>query len=226
MSDNDFSFVELERRLREIPEGPVGVLNTPRWIIALNVLGWFGIVLGLAPSLLVKFLSPESWMAWMSSAGLLMAILGFAPGFVRNVFLVVISFYRWRMDLVRQMDHDLIEYRDLRRWLAQFPVEACSEAIRFVRQGQERVAAKQRLIVGSLEKLGVLPVVAALFIQVKTYYEQLGETPVWQVVLAIFLAVIYLIGWLASLVRLRLHLYEIVLADSLASQGVEPGRLT
>jgi hypothetical protein len=222
MTDSSFSFADLEDRLQKIPEGPAGVLNTPLWIFALNVLGWIGVVAGLAPSLLVKVMSPAQWMVLLAKGGLWLALLSFAPGFVRNIILIGYSMFRWRKDQVAQMDHDLLQFHDLRRWLAQFSISATTDALRFVRQNQARLTAKVGLLAGAIEKLGIFPGLLAVVIQIKAYSAELGATPAWQVVLAMFLAGTYLIALVVGLMRLRLQLYEMVLIDSLAARGVEP----
>lgn len=221
MTEAAFSFVAFDSRLREIPDGPAAVLNMPRWIIPLNVIGWLGILLGLTPSLLIHFLAPAMWMVWMARAGIWIAIVAFAPGFVRGVVVMALSLYRWRTDQVQQLDHDLAQFRGLRRWLSQFTVETCTEAMQFARRNRERLGSKLGLMVGSVEKLGLLPVAVALAIQLKASHAELGATPLWQIETAIFLAVIYAVGIMVSLMRLRLELYEMVLLDSLESRSVE-----
>jgi hypothetical protein len=221
MTKVPLSFVALDSRLREIPDGPAAVLNTPRWIIPLNVIGWLGILLGLTPSLLIHFMAPAMWMVWMGRAGIWIAILAFAPGFLRSVVVMVLSLYRWRTDQVQQMDHDLAEFCGLRDWLSQFSVQACTEALQFARRNRVRLASKIGLIAGSVEKLGLLPIAVVLAVQLKASHVELGATPLWQIEIAIFLAVTYAVGIMASLMRLRLELYEMVLVDSLESRGVE-----
>jgi hypothetical protein len=159
------------------------------------------------------------WMAWVARAGVALAVAAFAPGMVRNVFVILRSMLRWRVAQVQQMDHDLIQFRELRCWLAQYPTDASSEALRFVRQNQERLSAKLGFIAGNFDKLGILPVLVALAIQLKALGEW-GQTPTWQIALALLLAVSYLIGLIAALMRLRLQLYELVLTDSLAARGI------
>jgi len=222
MTGPSFLFADLENRLQEIPEGPASVLNTPRWIFVINIVGWIGVLSGLAPSLLVKVVTPAQWMVWVANVGLWLALVSFAPGFVRNIVVIGYSVFRWRRDQVAQMDHDLVHLHDLRRWLAQFSVSTTTDALRFVRQNQARLTAKVGLFAGAIDKLGVFPGLLAVAIQVKASSAQLGATPTWQVVLAVFLAGTYLIALLVSLMRLRLQLYEMVLVDSLASRGVEP----
>lgn len=214
-----FSFRALDQRLQETPDGPAAVLNTPLWLLPFNLAGWTGVLLGLLPSALIHFMTPALWMVWMARGGLCLAIAGFAPGFVRGVIILGISFWHWRPEQVRQLDHDLARFRELRGWLSQFPVDSCLEALRFARLNRERLASKLGLIAGGVEKVGVLPIVVAVVLQLKALRVELGDIPLWQVVLAIFFMLTYAVGFMASLMRLRLELYEMVLADSLASRG-------
>ena len=218
MTKPGFSFVELDRRLREIPDGPASILNTPRWIVRSNIVGWLGAVLGLLPSVLIEFMTPAMWMVWVARAGLWIALLGFAPGFVQGTAAITLSFWRWRSDQVRQLDHDLAYFRGLREWLSLYSIESRTEALRFARANGKRLGSKLGLVAGSIEKLGFLPVAAALAVQLKVYYSELGDTPLWQIGLAVFLALMYGVGVLSSLMRLRLELYEIVLEDSLSAE--------
>jgi hypothetical protein len=50
-----FSFAELERRLAEVSEGPIAILNRPRWQYWCDLGGGVGVIVGLLPSLLIVF---------------------------------------------------------------------------------------------------------------------------------------------------------------------------
>ncbi len=218
MTDNGLSFAELEERIRAIPDGPSAVLNTPRWLIPFNILGTIGIVVGLLPSIFIEFWQPQMWMASMARVGLWMAVVGYAPDFLRNICVVTLSFLRWKDDQIKQLDHDLVHFRNLYRWLVEFPKEQLEEHQRFARHVQTRLASKLGLLTGSLDKLGIVPVLAALSIQLKAYLDPEG-VPLWQIILALFLAITYLIAWLAAHMRLRVQLYEVLLAEALAKKG-------
>ena len=86
-----FSFDALERRLQEIPDGPSGVLNTPRWVLLFNLAGCVGILVGLlsglvtivpyvgvlagaATGIVIAFFQFESW--WSFGAVVAVFVLG------------------------------------------------------------------------------------------------------------------------------------------------------
>ena len=221
MTEPAISFEALDHRLEAIPDGPATVLNMPRWLKPFMLIGWIGALLGVLPSALIHFMTPANWMVWMASGGLWIELAGFLPGFVWGAAVLGITFWHWRPEQARQLDHDLVRFRELREWLSQFSAESRMEALRFTRQNRGRLGAKLGLVAGSVEKLGMLPVAVAVAFQLKASFVELGDTPLWQVLIAIFLLLIYAIGVMVSLMRLRLELYEMVLADSLASPGVD-----
>lgn len=57
MTEQPLSFKALEARIRAVPESPAAVLNTPRWLVRANAIGALGLVLGMTPSLLIRFSS-------------------------------------------------------------------------------------------------------------------------------------------------------------------------
>lgn len=221
MTEPTITFEALDRRLEAVPDGPAGVLNTPRWLLPFNLVGWAGALVGLVPSALIHVMTPAMWMVWMARIGLWVEVAAFLPAIVWGAVVLGISFWHWRPEQSRQLDHDLAQFRHLRDWLSQFSTESRMEALQFARRNRDRLGSKLGLIVGGVEKLGVLPVAVAVALQLKTSFAELGNTPSWQVLIAIFLLLIYLVGVVATLMRMRISLYEMVLEDSLASQRAE-----
>jgi len=200
MTDNGLSFAELEKRIRAMPDGPAAVLNTPRWLVPFNVIGILGILLGLSPSLLIRYFEPQMWMVYMMRAGLWAAYLGCGPVILRSGWVIVRSMWRWKTEQVEQLDHDLVQFRSLNRWLVEFPKELLEEHQRFAHTIQIRLASKVGLLAGSIDKLGAIPILLALGVQLKAYFDPDGVPP-WQIVVALFLAVTYLIAWVGAHMR-------------------------
>ena len=78
------TFAKLDKKLQAIPEGPAAALSTPPWLAMWNAVGTVGILAGLLPSLLIKFMTPVAWMAFMAQMGIWIALVGYAPYFVRR----------------------------------------------------------------------------------------------------------------------------------------------
>lgn len=215
---DELSYTELERRIRALPDGPAGMLNTPSWLLIPNVIGTLGMVLGLLPSLLILFVVPKTWMVYVAKTGVVLAYAGYAPGILWALYAVAVSMLSWRTDQVAQLDHDLQKIRSLHKWLRSHSLSVISEHLRYVQMAQARMTAKLGFLAGSLDKLGVLPLIVALAIQFKVYADW-ESVPQWQVFLGLVAGITYLIAFVGSLMRLRLQLYEAVLAEALRDES-------
>ncbi|MCI4566699.1 hypothetical protein [Lysobacter sp. CFH 32150] len=212
------TFTELERRIQELPEGPVSALNTPRWIFVLNTVGLLSAVIAMVPMLLIKIFEPAMWMVHMARWGVWIAWIVLLPSIVRGVWLILRSFLRWKAEMVEQLDHDFTQFNTLQEWLSRIPTPFVVEHLRFAQVGQARLAAKLSFLAGSLDKLGVLPVLVAMTIQINAI-KDINKVPSWQILLAMFLLLAYSAALMGSLMRIRLHLYEVVLSDSLQARN-------
>lgn len=214
------SFATLEACIEAMPDGPASVLNTPRVLFWFNVGGTIALVVGSLPFLLVQLLEPQWWMVRMAQIGVWSAGVLYAPGLVRDVFILVREFWHWRTKLVQQSDHDLAQFRDLRTWLQTFPREVLEEHRNFARLAHDRLGSKLVLLVGGIERVGVLPVLIAGFFLLREVeglgIESLADVPLWQAVLAPFLVITWWIGVMAVRMRLKHELYVTVLTDALA----------
>lgn len=218
VTNDGLSFAELEKRVHAVPDGPSAALNTPRWLYPFNIVGLLGVVVGLLPSILILYFEPKMWMLYMAKIGLAMTCLGWAPVFVRDVWVLARSLKRWKTEVGHQMDHDLAEFRGLTRWLIEFPKELLEEHLHFARDAQIRLSSKLGLLAGSMEKLGAIPILIALGVQLKLFFDP-EPIPAWQIYGAFFLAITYLIAWVGAHMRLRVQLYELLLAEALAKKG-------
>lgn len=217
MTKQPLSFKALEAHIRAMPDGPAAVLNTPHWLVATNAIGTLGSVLGLAPSLLIGFFEPQMWMVYLARSGVWIAVVFYPPYFVRSMWVFARGMWRWKDEQVEQLDHDLAQFRALARWLSGFPQDRLRQHLDFACLAKAQLAAKIGLLSGSADRLGLLPVFASLFIAIRNW-EQLLAIPLWQSMLGLFLIATWLIAWVASLMRLRLQLYEMVLAEAMESK--------
>jgi hypothetical protein len=214
MEGRPLSFSELEQRIHVLPEGPVTALDPPGWLSIPTAIGVLGMVVGLLPSLLVLYLEPRMWMAYMARTGLWMSLLGLAPFFLHSIYTQARWMRRWRVVQVEQLDHDLEVGHSLHAWLVRHSRDSLEEHLRFVQMAQARMIIKIGFLAGGLDKLGILPLLVALAIQLKSYTGW-DKVPQWEVFIGLFAAVTYLISMIATLMRVRLHLYEVILAEAL-----------
>ncbi len=80
---------------------------------------------------------------------------------------------------------------------------------------QTRLLAKLSLMGGGFDRFGILPLILAISVQVKAFTANSLDIPIWQIVPGLFFAIGYLVGLRASFTRVRMHLYELVLAEAL-----------
>lgn len=215
------TFAALDRCIEALPEGPVAVLNAPRWQRWLDTVGIAGIVMGLLPSVLIELMTPGEWMVWMAYAGLGMTAC-LLPGVVRSAYHVLRSMRRWRPDLVRRLDHDMVAMKALQDWVARHPRPALESHLRFTRHAQARITQKMGFLFGGIDKVGVALLLGALGTQFKAFID--GSVPWWLALLAIVIAVLSAVGVMAGLMRLRLQLFEAVLDEALSRRDAEPMR--
>ena len=215
MDAKHFSFSELEKKIAAMPEGPIAALNRPRWQYWLDIGGGIGVIVGLLPSLLIQFMEPKSWMITMANVGFWMMVILFSFGFFRGIIVLALSIWRGRSEDNAQTDHDFSEFNLLQVWLAKFPKQTLEQHLRFIQAMQARLLAKLSLIGGGFERFGILPLILAISVQMKAFTADSLDVPIWQIVPGLFFAIGYLVGLRASFVRVRMHLYEVVLVEAL-----------
>ncbi|WP_129136786.1 hypothetical protein [Luteimonas sp. YGD11-2] len=212
------SFAALDARIRVMPDGPVTLLDTPRWMRPLNVIGTVAILVGLLPMFLVQWMEPAMWMVHLMRVALLVTV-AYLPYVVRSIWVLGREFWHWRPKLAEQADHDLAQFALLRSWLCAYPRGELQAHRDFAVHARERLASKLGLLVGGAERVGVLPVLVAVFLLARGVdgpgLDALGEVPLWAAVLGPFLVVTWLIGVIAVRMRLQLELYEAVLEEAL-----------
>ncbi|MGH8053899.1 MAG: hypothetical protein ACREP4_08255 [Stenotrophomonas sp.] len=207
------SFAALDQRLRDVPDGPAGVLNTPRWLKVLHIVAFAGAVLGLAPYFLAKWLGPAQWMVDAAKSGLIILYAAGLPSIIRNCGVMGLQLWRWRKDQVQQLDHDRTYFDHMLDWLAGFSATELTKAERVVRLHLGQLTAKIGFLAGGVERLGMLPVFASMFLFI-SQWKGLLAMPTWQVVLGVFLVLLYVVVSVANLMRIRLQLYQALLLEA------------
>lgn len=214
MTTPDLSFTQLDKRLRDIPDGPSGILDTPKPYRILNYIGWAGAATALVPFVLVRLMTPAMWMITMAQVGFAILLVAWLPMLVRSCSVLGWTLWRWREDQVNQLDHDHPHFHEIVVWLSGFPIEALAERRRTAQLAQRQLTAKLGLLAGGVDRLGILPVLAAVYLFLRNWKDLLGM-PGWQMMLGLFLVLLYMIITAATLMRIRLQLYDTLLSDAL-----------
>jgi len=129
------------------------------------------------------------------------------------------SFVSERNEFAEQLDFDQRQYDELTQWLSTFPKKQLDAMAEYANRRHEQLKDKYPLISGGLEKLGALPIMAALFLQFKDF--QWPQHVTWlEFILGIALVSLYWGSLLLASLRFRVQLFGILLtrAAQLASE--------
>lgn len=209
-----FSLTALEQRLAAMPDGPAAILNTPRWIWWLSVLGGIGVIIGLTPSVLIQFMRPQMWMVHLARAGIYTAMVGCAPFILRSLWVILRGVRNWKDEQAAQLDHDVGHFRELTDWLVTFPKDQLVEYRRMTSLWRQQLDTKIGLLSGGFARLGFLPVAAALFLLLVNQGSLLA-IPGWLATLGAFVVLLYLISASGALMKIRVDLYDMLLANAI-----------
>ncbi|UNK56277.1 hypothetical protein MNQ95_08815 [Pseudoxanthomonas daejeonensis] len=212
------TFAVLEAKIEALPEGPISALNTPRWARHLALAGVIGMIAAFVPSLLVKWLPPQPWMVLLAQAGLVVTVAGFLPGLLRNLWVLVQDIRHHRAGLIAQFDHDVDQFKALATWLAGYPRETLESSLRYARMGHERLHSRLGMLLGGIDRLGLLPVLISLFVLLRNWQDLL-HLPGWLAVLGLLAPFLWLIAWLGAEFSRRLQLYAFLLDEALRAEG-------
>lgn len=212
------SFTELDRRLRDVPDGPAGVLDTPTLYRRANYVAAAGAVVMLTPLVAVRLTEPAMWMIYWLQIGFSVFFLASMPWLARSYGVLGLSLWRWRREQVRQLDHDLPHFRDLLDWLVRFPSSTLVEHRRVARLVLGQLSPKIGMLGGNQERFAIFPVAASAFLVVRSW-DAPQNMPSWQVVLAFGFVIFFFLLVVANLMNIRLQLYEALLSEAIATKA-------
>jgi hypothetical protein len=212
MESPKLTFAGLDARIEALPESPSDMAAFPKkakW-------GFSAVAAGALFALLCVKLLPSNAMytVVLASTGVAVEIAGVVIAAISQIPKRWPTFANGRRDFAEQLDFDLPHHLALIEWLRTFPLDQREALSEFISYRHERMKEKLPMLTGSIEKLGALPVVIALYLQFKDM--QWPPHPSW---VEIFLIFVLVLGyWLSVMqigVRLRLQLYETLLRKAL-----------
>ncbi|SDQ25891.1 hypothetical protein [Pseudoxanthomonas sp. CF125] len=127
-------------------------------------------------------------------------------------------FHASKRSYAKELDHDYGEYMRFLDWLRSYKEEDLSRKLMYIRDRKGSMTFRLGLLTGGVERLGVLPVLVALYFQFKDWefgdWEALGQVNLAAGLLLWALLLLYLGGWWLIRLKLRLDTYEILLAEA------------
>lgn len=118
------------------------------------------------------------------------------------------------LNFSKQLDHDFPHHFELLDWLKNQPLDLLERHASMARFRRERFAQKLPLLAGSIPTLGLVPVVIAVYFQLREYAA--GRHLGWVDFVAGFLvAVLYFTAWGAALMKSRIEAMDMYLQMAL-----------
>jgi len=184
-------------------------------------------VVGTVLALVTSALSPQYLSVWWGVGGVAVELAGF------TVFLALFLRREWRSfrnskrDYAIELDRDFGNYMGYVRQLRDYPRNQRDRLLRYIQARRKVMHSRMGLVTGGMERLGVIPLLAALYLQFKDWrlgdWAALGEVTFVQGLLAVSLLVIYVASWGLILLYSRTEAYELLLIEA-AAQEDEAGR--
>lgn len=212
MESPKLTFAALDAKIEALPEYPPDQTIFPKkaqWGFAMGAIG------GLLALLCVKVLPSHAiYTAVLVAIGLVVETVGVVLAVISQIPKRWPTFANERRDFAERLDFDLPDHLALVEWLRTFPPDQRETLSEFVSHRHERMKERLPMLTGSIEKLGALPIVIALYLQFKDMHWP--PHPSWVEIFLIFvLALGYWLSVLQISVRLRLQLYETLLNKAL-----------
>jgi hypothetical protein len=150
-----------------------------------------------------------------------------------NAFSICLQMWRFfqqqHKDFARELDERLVSYNVVVDAIRRYPLSVIAEHLRYVRGRKSRLAYRAGLISGGFEKFGILPLLAAMYLQFKDWsfgdWKGLADhVHVLGSFLLLALMVVYAVSWWAVRTKSRLDLYEVVLTEASVRKSGEQER--
>lgn len=182
-----------------------------RWSFAI---GLMGAAVGMVFGTLLEGKAAFYWAA----TGLAVELIGFLVSVVLFVKRELPSFRRPYTEHANQMEQEFHQYHAIVAALRTFPLEQRRRREAFMRDRRINMHERLGLFTGGMEKLGIMPVLLALYLQLKDWrwgdWTVLGKITMMQGVFAFLLLFAYGMSWHLIRLRVRVQSYEQLLAEA------------
>ena len=210
VTDNEkLSFVELNRRIESSPDVSLRRVRRPRlarWTFAIGIAAalvgygcqWLSVAPATKLAVIGSLLVLE--IVALGTHLLLTWSVTFSPTPVR--------------DFAVELDAGIPHYFVILNWLKSQPSDVLTRHAAVARYRKERIESRTPLMFGNIQNLGLLPVLVAVYLQVRevTAGRHIGLA---EFVVAAAIAGLYFASWLTSLVKGRLDSMDALLQEAL-----------
>lgn len=136
------------------------------------------------------------------------------------------AYKRQYKDFARDLDDIYAPYRNVVTALRAHPATEITQRLRYVRDRKATLTYRHALLSGGMEKIGILPLLALMYLQLKdwsfgNWKDLLDHVHLVGGVLLWMLLIMYLVAWWVARIKGRLDLYEALLAEAVAGNEEE-----
>ena len=128
------------------------------------------------------------------------------------------TFYRRHYKSSRELDRDYDYWRELVVSIRRFPKNELARRLRYISGRKSSLAYRMGLFTGSVQRLGILPLLAILYVQFKDWrfgdWQALGQMHMLGSLLLWMLFLVYLISWWLVGLGTRWDAYEALLIEA------------
>lgn len=216
------SFVLMDALMDEFAARTKGAQAGPVERVAMLV-GVAGAVAGI----LLGWLLPKPIDLYAAMLGLFVECVGLGIGMFLSLKRDWRSIRHARREMAESMDSDFEKYEEYLRQLRSFPARERARRHRYIRDRGSRMMSRTRFFTGGMERLGVVPLLLALYIQLKDWrfgdWSALNNVTLIQGLLIFALLLAYLVFLQLMRVLGRIEAIEVLLNEAAERDREEVG---
>lgn len=156
-------------------------------------------------------------------SGLAVEVLGLGTSTCLQIRRDWRQFWDARREHAREIEEGYTRYQQLVQQVRAFPLEQRRRRLRYIRDRRTTMHERLGLFTGGMERLGVLPLLVALYLQFKDWrwgnWNAFANITLVQGALAFWILVAYALSWYLVHLRARVQAYELLLAEANAQDG-------
>jgi hypothetical protein len=128
------------------------------------------------------------------------------------------TFHRRHDKLSRELDRDYDQWREMVSAMRYFPTAELARRLRYLSTRKSSLSYRMGLVTGSVQRLGILPLLAVLYVQFKDWrfgdWAAFGQVHIVGGLLLWALFLTYLLSWWAVGLSTRWDVYEALLIEA------------
>lgn len=180
---------------------------------------WVGMGMAGIGLLVANLAQPTLVVLWTIRTCLVLEVVGLTISIALTVRRHLPEFRRPRESHADEMDADYIKWQRLVQEVRGFPREQREARLRYVSELRQRMTERMGLMYGGLQRLGVFPVLIALYLQFRDWrwgdWAGAFDVNLFAGLLIWSMLLLYGMGWLLVSMRGRLDSYVSLLEESL-----------